>query len=70
LRAFLGRSLRAVRALARDRRIPRPLRGLIVLGALPAPGPFDEALLAVAGLVLVLFYRRPLREAWQAAGRA
>jgi hypothetical protein len=69
LRAFVKRTLRAVRTVALDRRIPRPLRGLIALGALPVPGPFDEAVLITAGLVLVLFYREPLREAWRTADR-
>jgi hypothetical protein len=56
-----------VRLLAGDKRIPRPLRWLIGLGALPIPGPFDEAALLLAGLILVLFYRRPMRDAWQKA---
>ena len=64
---FIGRTLRAVRLLATDRRIPRPLRGLAGLGLLPIPGPFDEALLLLLALPLVLFYRGPMREAWQRA---
>lgn len=66
MRVF-GRAVRAVRLLARDERIPRPLKWLAVLGLLPVPGPFDEAvLLLVAGLLLA-FRRDVLREAWQAA---
>jgi hypothetical protein len=64
---FVFRTLRAVKLLATDRRIPRPLRGLIALGALPIPGPFDEALLLIAAAPLFLFYRPMLREAWQRA---
>jgi hypothetical protein len=60
----------AVRLLVRDRRIPRPLRGLIALGLLPIPGPIDEAVLLLAALVLALFYRRPLREAWHSSAEA
>jgi hypothetical protein len=54
----------AVRVLAREHRIPKPLRGLVAFGLMPIPGPFDEAGLVVAGLILLAFYRRPLREAW------
>jgi hypothetical protein len=34
---------------------------------LPVPGPFDEAVLLVVGLLLFAFYRDPLREAWAEA---
>lgn len=50
--------------LSRDRRIPKPLRWLAALGLLPIPGPLDEALLLIVGLLLFTFYRAPLREAW------
>jgi len=65
--ASLRRLIRAVTVLARDGRIPRPLRWLAALGALPVPGPFDEALLVLVGLILLAFYRAPLREAWAQA---
>jgi hypothetical protein len=61
------RLVRAVRILARDGRIPRPLRALVAFGLLPIPGPVDEAVLLVVGGALYTFYRRPLREAWDAA---
>jgi hypothetical protein len=61
------RTIRAVRILARDGRIPRPLRWLVLLGVAPVPGPFDEAVLLVAAGVLYAFYRRPLRDAWRKA---
>lgn len=67
MRSFLTRSIRAVRILARDGRIPRPLRWLVALGLLPVPGPFDEAVLLLAAALLFTFYRRPMREAWRAA---
>ena len=51
--------------LARDTRIPRPIRALAAVGLLPIPGPFDEAVLLVVAVVLVTFFRGPLREAWQ-----
>jgi hypothetical protein len=60
--------LRAVKLLARDGRIPRPLRGLAAFALLPIPGPVDEAALLVVGAVLWLFYRRMLTEAWAASG--
>jgi hypothetical protein len=53
-----------VKLLARDGRIPRPLRGLAALGVLPIPGPFDEAVLLFVGAVLWLFYRDTLKDAW------
>ena len=61
------RTIRAVRIAATDTRIPRPLRWLAALGLAPIPGPFDEALLLIVAIPLALFYRRPLREAWQQA---
>jgi hypothetical protein len=60
--------VRAARIASTDRRIPPWLRGLVGLGLLPIPGPVDEAVLLVAAVPLALFYRRPLREAWRAAG--
>ncbi len=64
---FVRRVLRAVRIVATDKRIPRPLRWLAALGAAPIPGPFDEILLLLVAVPLVLFYRRPLVEAWRQA---
>jgi hypothetical protein len=57
--------VRAVRLLARDGRIPRPLRWLAGIGLLPIPGPLDEAVLVVVvALALALFHRDLMREAW------
>ena len=64
----MRRLLRAVKLLARDGRIPRPLRALVAFGMLPIPGPVDELALLVVGVVLWLFYRRTLREAWATSG--
>lgn len=63
-----SRVIRAVRILARDGRIPKPLRGLVAVGLLPIPGPFDEALLVLAGGILYGFYRDEMGEAWRQAG--
>jgi hypothetical protein len=59
----------SVRILARDGRIPKPLRGAVAIGLLPIPGPFDELVLLLVAVPLVVFYRGPLREAWQQAAR-
>lgn len=56
-----------MRLLARDGRIPRPLRALVAVGVLPIPGPFDEAVLLIAAAVLFAFYRPVLRDALSAA---
>jgi len=66
----LKRTLQAVKIAATDRRIPRPLRGLAALGLAPIPGPFDEALLLIVAIPLVLFYREPLADAWRQANTA
>ena len=65
--SFLRRTLRAVRLLARDDRIPRPLKWLAALGLLPVPGPFDEAVLVLVAALLFAFRRDVLRDAWRAA---
>jgi hypothetical protein len=68
MRAFVRRALRSVRIVIRDGRIPRPVRWAGAAGLLPVPGPFDEIVLVLVGLVLWLFYRDQLREAWERAG--
>ena len=59
--------IRAVAIVARDGKIPKPLRGAAALGLLPVPGPFDEAVLLLVGLVVWVFYPDRLREAWYRA---
>jgi hypothetical protein len=63
----IRRTVRAVALLARDGKIPRPLRGAAALGLLPVPGPFDEAVLLLVGLLLWIFYPDRLMEAWRRA---
>lgn len=60
---------RVASRLARDARIPRPIRALILFGALPIPGPVDEVALVAAGLWLA--WRRPhiIADARHAAAR-
>lgn len=65
--AFARRTIRAVELLARDGRIPRPLRLIAAFGLLPIPGPIDEAALLVVAVPLALFYRPSLIEAWRRA---
>ena len=69
-RAFTTRTLRAVKLVVRDGRIPRPLRWGGAFGALPIPGPVDEAVLLLVGGVLWLFYRDQLAEAWKASANS
>jgi len=66
----LRRMLKAVTIVARDGRIPRPLRGLAAFAVLPIPGPVDEAALLVVGLGLWLFYPHVLRDAWARAAKS
>ncbi len=61
------RLLRAVKLLARDGRIPRPVKGLAAFGLLPVPGPFDEAALLIVAAFLFAFRRDVLRDAWRSA---
>lgn len=58
------RLLRALKTVARDERIPRPIRAVAAFGLLPVPGPLDEVVLLLIAPVFLLFYRRELREAW------
>ncbi len=68
-RDFAARAIRSVRLIARDRRIPKPLRWLLALSLLPIPGPFDELLFLLVAPALAAFYREPMREAWRNAER-
>jgi hypothetical protein len=64
---FLVRTTRAVKLLAFDSRIPKWLRGVVAVGLLPIPGPFDEAVLILVAPILFVFYRVQLSEAWECA---
>ena len=70
MREFFGHSIRAARLVARDQRIPKPLRSLAALALLPIPGPFDEAVFVIVAVALFVFYRGPMREAWRAGAAA
>jgi hypothetical protein len=66
-RTFILRTICAVRLVARDGGIPKPLRWAAAFGLLPIPGPFDEAVLLLVGLLLWALYRERLGEAWHGA---
>ena len=68
MRPFLKRTARAVRLVVGHDGIPRPIRWLAAFGLLPNPGPFDEAVLLFVALILFVFYRQELRQAWRDAG--
>jgi hypothetical protein len=64
----LGRLVACVKLLARDSRIPKPLRAAAAVGLMPLPGPLDEVILLLVAIPLLVFYREPLRDAWQRTG--
>ena len=67
---FVKHTARAVRIVIAHGGIPRPIRWLAAVGLLPIPGPFDEAVLLFVALILFVFYRQELRQAWKDAERA
>ena len=67
-RAFIARTIGAIKLLAKDERVPKALRWIAGIGLLPIPGPVDEVLLLLVAPVFLIFYRDPMREAWQRAG--
>ena len=68
-KGFLLRLIRVMKILARDKRIPKPLRWVAGIALLPIPGPVDEIVLILIAPVFLL-YRVPLREAWSRAAEA
>ena len=56
-----------MKLLARDSRVPKPLRWIAGIGLLPIPGPVDEAVLLLVAPVFAIFYRDPMRDAWARA---
>jgi hypothetical protein len=69
IKTFVLRVIAAVRLIARDTRVPRPLRWIAAIGLMPIPGPVDEALLLLIAPVFALFYRESMRDAWRQAAR-
>jgi hypothetical protein len=58
-----------MRLLARDQRIPKPVRWVAGIALLPIPGPVDEAVLVLLAPIFFTLYREPMRDAWDRAGR-
>jgi hypothetical protein len=58
-----------MKLIARDTRIPRPLRWIAAIGLLPIPGPVDEAVLVLIAPIFMTFYREPMSDAWRKASR-
>jgi hypothetical protein len=69
LRELITTTIRAMKLIARDGRVPRPLRWVAAIGLLPIPGPVDEAILVLVAPTFLLFYREPMRDAWRQAAR-
>jgi hypothetical protein len=67
--AFVARTIRTMRVIARDPRVPKPLRWIAAIGLLPIPGPVDEAVLLLVAPVFLIFYRETMRDAWRQAVR-
>jgi hypothetical protein len=67
MRVFATRTIRAVKLLARDGRIPKPLRWIAGIALLPIPGPVDEVVLILVAPLFAVVYREPMREAWRQA---
>lgn len=57
-----------MKRLARDQRVPKPLRWIAGVALLPIPGPVDEVVLLLIAPILFAFYREPMRDAWQRSG--
>lgn len=63
--------LRTGKIMTRDKRIPRWLRwGIVASVAIPLPGPIDEGVALVLVLVVCLFWRVAVREAYAKASLA
>jgi hypothetical protein len=69
VRESIARTIRAMRLIATDQRVPRPLRWLAAIGLFPIPGPVDEAFLVLVAPIFLLFYRESMRDAWRRAAR-
>jgi hypothetical protein len=64
-RGFIARLIGAVRLLARDERIPKPMRWVAGVALLPIPGPVDEVVLVLVAPLFATLYRESMRDAWR-----
>lgn len=60
-RSHTKRAIRIGRALATDKRLPRYLRVLLAFGLLPIPGPVDDVILVIAGVLVIVRHRATFR---------
>ncbi len=66
VRDWISRLIRAMKIIARDERIPKPVRLLAGFALLPIPGPVDEVVLILIAPLFLGLYRPFFREAWAA----
>jgi hypothetical protein len=64
----MRRAIRAAPAIAHDKRIPRWLRVLIIIGILPVVGPVGPLALVVGIVLLVALYRPIMVEHYRIQG--
>lgn len=69
MRTLLRRIVMMARSLCSDRRVPRAIRPMIVLGLLPWPGPVDEVVLVLALGSLMALRPGLVRQLWRESGR-
>ena len=53
----MRKHLNVAKRLAKDGAVPGWMRGLLVFGLLPIPGPVDDVVLVIVVLLLVTVYR-------------
>lgn len=61
---FATHVLRAAKSLAKDRRLPRWLRVVLVVACLPIPGPVDNIVQVMVLGIVAARYRPVLVDAW------
>lgn len=67
---FVRHVARAGKALATDRTLPRWLRVVLVVACLPIPGPVDNLVQIGAVVIVAIWYRPALINAWVSARTA
>lgn len=60
-RSHLRCGMHIAKALARDERLPRHLRLMLAFGILPIPGPVDDLILIIAGVLIMTRHRATFR---------
>lgn len=62
--AFALHVMRAAKALATDKSLPRWLRLVLVVACLPIPGPVDNAVQVAVLIIVAVWFRPALVSAW------